>query len=291
MNQNTDITQEKKQSSNISQSFGQLTRLRTVFLEGGNLLIENDTILYSVICLIFVMGLSFLFFPLIFVELNIALKILIGLFLIIFALFLIFNMDYYSVLDSTDKSIHKEFRVGPLVLYKSKKVFLSDIIEFGLDHQRKVSYSTEIPVLLTSFCELYLDIGFIKAKFKGKAFSPHKVGTGTKVDDGMVEKSAVAYIDKNGEKCYLNAFSDREDSDNINSELVEILGKYAEKPILFAKPGQGLLVKRIGNKLNFEPYQLKPVMFGGDFATTILIFSVLFLIVLIIFILVYFEIL
>ena len=200
-------------------------------------------------------------------------------------------MDYYSVLDSKDKSIHKEFRLGPFALYKSKKVFLSDIIEFGLDHQRKVAYSTEIPILFTSFIELYLDIGFIKAKIKGKAFSPHKVGTGTKVDDGMVEKSAIAYIDKDGKKYYLNAFSDRVDSDNINSELVEALGKYAEKPVLFAKPGQGLLIKQIGNKLNFEPYNLKPVMIGGDFATTILIFSVLFLIVLIIFILVYFEIL
>ena len=289
MNQNTDITQEKKQSSNISQSFGHLTRLRTVFLEGGNLLIENDSILYSVICILFVLGLSFLFFPLILVELNIVLKILLGLFLIILASVLALKMDYYSVLDSTDNSFHKEFRIGPLALYKSKKVFLSDIVEFGLDHQRKVPYSTKIPILFTSFIDLYLDIGFIKAKIKGKAFSPHKIAS--KANDGMVEKSVIAYIAKDGQKYYLNAFSDRADSDSINSELVETLGKYAEKPVLFAKPGQGLLVKKIGNKLNFEPYNLKPVTIGGDFATTILIFSVLFLIVLIIFILVYFEIL
>lgn len=289
MNQNTDITQEKKESSNISQSFGRLTRLRTVFLEGGNLLIENDSILYSVFCFLFVMGLSFLFFPIILVELNIVFKILLGLFLIILASILALKLDYYSVLDSTDKSFHKEFRLGSLALYKSKKVFLSDIVEFGLDHQRKVGYSTHIPILLTSFFEVCLDIGYIKAKFKGKAFSPHKAGS--KVNDGMIEKSAIAYIDKDGKKNYLNAFSDRVDSDDINSELVEILGKYVEKPVLFAKPGQGLLVKKIGNKLNFEPYKLKPVTIGGDFATTILIFSVLFLIVLIIFILVYFEIL
>ena len=289
MNQNTDITQEKKQSSNISQSFGRLTRLRTVFLEGGNLLIENDTILYSVFCFLFVLGLSFLFFPIILVELNIVLKILLGLFFIILASILALNMDYYSVFDSTDKSFHKEFRLGSLSLYKSKKVFLSDIIGFGLDHQRKVPYSTEIPVFFTSFIDLYLDIGFIKAKIKGKSFSPHKVAS--RANDGMVEKSVIAYIAQDGKKYYLNAFSDRVDSDSINSELVETLGKYAEKPVLFAKPGQGLLVKKIGNKLNFEPYELKPVTIGGDFATTILIFSVLFLIVLIIFILVYFEIL
>ncbi len=289
MNQNTDITQEKKESSNISQSFGRLTRLRTVFLEGGNLLIENDSILYSVFCFLFVMGLSFLFFPIILVELNIVFKILLGLFLIILASILALKMDYYSVLDSTDKSFHNEFRLGSLALYKSKKVFLSDIVEFGLDHQRKVGYSTHIPILLTSFFEVCLDIGYIKAKLKGKAFSPHKEGS--KENDGMVEKSAIAYIDKDGKKNYLNAFSDRVDSDDINSELVEILGEYSEKHVLFTKPEQGLLVKRIGNKLNFEPYNLKPVTIGGDFATTILIFSVLFLIVLIIFILVYFEIL
>ena len=289
MNQNTDINQEKKQSSNISQSFGQLTRLRTVFLEDGNLLIENDSILYSVFCFLFVLGLSFLFFPLILIEFNIVLKILIGLFLIILALILILNTDYYSVLDTTDKSFHKEFRLGPLALYKSKKVFMSDIVEFGLDHQRKVPYSTKIPILFTSFIDLYLDIGFIKAKIKGKAFSPHKVVF--KADDGMVEKSAIAYIAKDGKKYYLNAFSDRVDSDSINSELLEILGEYTEKPVILAKSGQGLIIKQIGSKLNFEPYKLKPVMIGGGFAETMIIFSILFLIVFIIFILVYFEIL
>ena len=106
----------------------------------------------------------------------------------------------------------------------------------------------------------------------------------------MVEKSAIAYLSANGQIGYLNTFSDRKDADEINSELVQALGAFADKPAVVVASNVGLSVKKMGSKYKLEPCKLNPVMIGGDFATSILIFSVIFLIVLIIFILVYFEI-
>ena len=157
-----------------------------------------------------------------------------------------------------------------------------------MDHKRKIKYGVKIPIFATSLIDYFLDIGGLRVYAKGKKYSPCK-----KLDsvDGMVEKSAISYLSSNGQIGYLNSFSDRQDADEINSELVEVLGIFTDKPAVVVESNVGLSVKKMGSKFKFEPYKLKPVMIGGDFATTILIFSVLFLIVLIIFILVYFEIL
>ena len=234
----------------------------------------------------FLLGIGVLFFSLI--NISTTYKIVLGLSLVFIALFLILRLDYYTVLDLSDKSFHREIRICLLPIYKSKSVNLADITEFGTDHKRKLAYETKIPILITDFTETFLDVGVLRCYLKGKKGSLCKKPDNV---DGMVEKSAIAYLSSNGQIGYLNSFSGRLDADKINSELVETLGNFTDKPAVVVESNVGLSVKKMGSKFKFEPYKLKPVMIGGDFATTILIFSVLFLIVLIIFILVYFEIL
>ena len=286
MTQNSSKTMLDSKSSNGVELFKPLSQLRTVFIEGNKVLIENDSVLYCFLCLMFLLGIGILFFSLL--NISIVYKIVLGLSLVFIALFLILRLDYYSVLDLSEKSFHKELRVCSLPIFKSKSIYLADIAEFGTDHKRKLAYDAKIPLIVTDFFEVYLDVGFLRCYLKGKKYFPCKKPDNV---DGMVEKSAVAYLFQNGQIGYLNSFSGRKDADEINSALVEVLGDFTDKPAIVVDSNVGLSVKKMGSKYKLEPSKLKPVMIGGDFATTVLIFSIIFLIALIVFILLYFEIL
>jgi hypothetical protein len=286
LNSDSNKTPVSKNDSKAIDLFQGLTHFRTIFLEGDKVLIENDSILYFFICIMFLLGVGVLFFSLL--NISTAYKIVIGLTLVFTALLLILRFDYYSVLDLSDKSFHREIRISSLPIFKGKSINLADITELATDHKRELAFETKIPLFISNFINITLDVGVLRCLLKGKNSSslkePDKV-------DGMVVKSAIAYLSKNGQIGYLNSFSGRMDADKINSELVEILGIFTNKPTIAVDSNVGLSVKKIGNKFILEPYKLKPVMIGGGFAETVIILSILFLIVFAIFILVYFEIL
>ena len=242
--------------------FNQLIKLRTLSFDTGKVLLENETALHLDGYMMFAIGIFLPFWrP---ENLSIFLCIPISIVLIAIGFLIIRQLGYYSVLNFTTNSINQEYRFGSTIIYKTKEIPLSNIAQIGIDHKRQrargIGRGGNYYHLAMSILSFIRGVETVDTK-------------PVSMLDGCIERTAIAYLTKNGEIGHFNEFSDKIDVDNICIDFANALGIYANLPIIVANENKGLMVKKMGNVFTFDEKSIKPTILGEIIKTAAIAFG------------------
>ncbi len=228
--------------------FSGLTKLRTISMEGKNVLLENESYLHILSFSSIIFG----FVPLISLVLDKKnmgfIFILLGFFVSMMGFLICKKVRVYSVFNLSNNSFYQEYRFDSFPLYQSKQIKTSDIIQIGLDHRRERSLTKGFNsgILLMIF---YL--------IQDKEVVPQKASG----IDGNCEKTAIVFLTKEGKKINFNNYSGEIDSDDILLELANTISTYLNKALTKAKENEGLTVSKSTNSYKFTMNKLSA---GGE---------------------------
>ncbi|MBP5470372.1 MAG: hypothetical protein J6Z11_14135 [Candidatus Riflebacteria bacterium] len=186
--------------------------------------------------------------------------ILIILSLMTFGFLLVRKYGSFSVLDTSNNNLYREYRLGKFVFFKRKLINLSDIIQFGITHKvgRLVNYGNRLNTIVFNLAfRLFQREEYCETK----PFNPTYCG---------VEKTATIFLTKNGKVGYINNFSYTDDSDINNSILANSLSLYSAIPVRDPGSFKYLTVEKIANKYHFVSHNLRPLFFSEDFVRFII---------------------
>ncbi|MBR4570958.1 MAG: hypothetical protein IKO19_09905 [Candidatus Riflebacteria bacterium] len=276
-NSKTNIN-SNKQSQDNKKILTSLRGLRNVTFEYGNLLYENET-QWHYIGFAFIIGGTINFF---YGEMNVFLRILLGIALIIIGFFCFKLIESFSIINTTMNTIYKELRFNTYTIYKSKSVNIKDIVAWGIDHKR-MSPKPDIPDP-KEYGPLSFIFNFITTFLVGYIFFKTQEKKDSSMVDGLVEGSAIAYLTNDGKIDYFNPFSDKVYAEKNNTKLVEAIGLYTNLPVSIAKNNECLEVSRMGSKVKFTSKNIKPTI-GGTFLKTLINVCIVFIVMIVIFVL------
>ena len=272
---NTNV-QGNNQNPKDKKSLTSLKGLRHVSFENGNLLYENDSQLH-------LLGFAFLFLGgglFFYDEMNVFLRILLGILLVAMGFACIKLIESYSIINTTMNTIYNEVRFSSCVIYKSKSINIKDIALWGVDHKR-INPKPDLPDP-KEYDVLSFIFNLITVLITGYIFYKKEEKKGGSMIDGTVVASAIAYLTNDGKINYFNPFSDKVNADKNNVKLAEALGLYTNLPVTIAKDNECLEVTRLGSKLKFTSKALKTPSIGGSFLSSLaIILSIIFIAVVI----------
>lgn len=231
-------------------------------LEEDKILLENDTQFHLLGFIIFFSGICLMFWSP--VALNLFLRIIIIFSLIIIGFFMVRKIGSFSVLDTSNNTLYREYRFGKITLFKWKLIELSQILEIGITHKigQPLFFGSDLNTLVYK-------IAFIL--FKRKEYIDLKEFNS---QYGGIEKTAIIYLTKNGKIGRINKFSGTYDSDTTNDLFGYSLSLYANIPLKKANSFEGLTVNKIGNKYKFVNHALNPPFFTEEFMRFIIPLSI-----------------
>ena len=188
-------------------------------------------------------------------PLGIFLYLVIILSLIVLGFLIVRKYGSFSVLDTSNNNLYREYRIGKFVFFKRKLVNLSDIIQFGITHKvgRPIDFGGGLNTIVFRLAfrlfqrEEYCETKPFNSKYCG------------------VEKTATIFLTKNGKVGFINNFSYTDDSDINNRILANSLSIYSALPVRDAGSFKYLTVEKMANKYHFVSNELRPLFFSEDF--------------------------